>query len=147
MRANEDRRKPAAEFLVESAWNWIVDKFLLIVKNIRSIKDAFLLVSPFTVKLLAGYFGYSEEVALLTVFMIGLMLELFSIVEDFNSVGASGFPLPSKKFTTENEDGEVFVEKRRLQEMILYVCEVEDYLESHGYVLNISDNDDDTLKS
>ena len=39
-------------------------------------------------------------------------------------------PVPSERFTTVSEDGEASIESNRLQEMILYVSNVEDYLES-----------------
>jgi hypothetical protein len=39
-------------------------------------------------------------------------------------------PIPAKRFTTVSEDGEASIESNRLQEMILYVSNVEDYLES-----------------
>lgn len=38
-------------------------------------------------------------------------------------------PVPAKRFTTVSEDGEVSVEQSRLQELLLYVANVEDYLE------------------
>ena len=41
-------------------------------------------------------------------------------------------PVPVSRFTDVNEDGEVGVKMERLQEMILYVADVEDYLERKG---------------
>ena len=38
-------------------------------------------------------------------------------------------PIPESKFTQEDEDGEVSIDTHRLQEMILYVADVESYLE------------------
>lgn len=47
-----------------------------------------------------------------------------------NATGCGdSFPVPVKRFTTVDEDGVVSVENDRLQEMILYVADVEDYLE------------------
>lgn len=40
-------------------------------------------------------------------------------------------PIPVKRFTEEDSDGEVSIEQSRLQEMILYVNDVESYLERH----------------
>lgn len=57
----------------------------------------------------------------------------YSEVEDIS------FPVPPKRFTSESGDGEVSIEKNRLQEMILYVSEVEDWLESSGFDLSESD--------
>ena len=41
-------------------------------------------------------------------------------------------PVPRKRFTTVDEDGEVTVRVDRTQELILYVCDLEDYLERKG---------------
>ena len=43
-------------------------------------------------------------------------------------------PVPIKRFTEEDSDGEVSIEQSRLQEMILYVNDVENYLERHHLV-------------
>ena len=41
-------------------------------------------------------------------------------------------PVPEKRFTDVSEDGEVSIEHDRVQELILYVADVEDYLERKG---------------
>lgn len=41
-------------------------------------------------------------------------------------------PVPEKRFTEVDEDGEVSVEHKRLQELLLYVADVEDWLERKG---------------
>lgn len=41
------------------------------------------------------------------------------------------FPVPAEPFTEVHDDGEVTVRQDRLQEMILYVADVEDWLERH----------------
>lgn len=41
-------------------------------------------------------------------------------------------PVPAERFTSVSDDGEVSVDKSRLPEMLLYVGEVEDYLERKG---------------
>lgn len=43
-------------------------------------------------------------------------------------------PIPAKRFTEEDSDGEVSIEQSRLQEMILYVNDVENYLERHHLI-------------
>lgn len=41
-------------------------------------------------------------------------------------------PVPMKRFTEVDEDGQVSVEQKRLQELLLYVADVEDWLEKKG---------------
>lgn len=57
----------------------------------------------------------------------------------YSGVEDKGFPVPVKRFTSEYLDGEVTIENSRLQEMILYVCDVEDWLESSGFDLSDPD--------
>ena len=45
----------------------------------------------------------------------------------------SGMPVPRRRFTEEYEDGRVDVDYDRLQEMVLYVADIEDWLDAHGY--------------
>lgn len=50
-----------------------------------------------------------------------------------NKIGkGSTCPVPSKRFTEVDGDGEVSVSNARLQEMLLYVADVEDWLERKG---------------
>lgn len=41
-------------------------------------------------------------------------------------------PVPNERFTEVDDDGEVTVENRRLQELILYMADLEDWLERKG---------------
>lgn len=41
-------------------------------------------------------------------------------------------PVPRERFTEVDEDGEVSIENSRLQELILYVADLEDWLERRG---------------
>ena len=41
-------------------------------------------------------------------------------------------PLPDKRFTTVDDDGEVSIENKRVQELILYMADLEDWLERRG---------------
>lgn len=41
-------------------------------------------------------------------------------------------PVPDKRFTEVDEDGEVSIEHKRIQELILYVADLEDWMERKG---------------
>lgn len=43
-------------------------------------------------------------------------------------------PVPVKRFTESDDKGMVSVDNSRVQEMLLYVADVEDYLERKGYL-------------
>lgn len=41
-------------------------------------------------------------------------------------------PVPDKRFTEVDEDGEVRIENKRIQELILYMADLEDWMERKG---------------
>lgn len=58
---------------------------------------------------------------------------IFYIKSTANKIGkGTTIPVPSKRFTKVEDDGEVSIENRRIQELILYVADLEDYLERKG---------------
>lgn len=58
---------------------------------------------------------------------------LFYIKRIMVNIGSGDeVPVPRKRFTQMNTDGEVTVRVDRTQELILYVCDVENYLERKG---------------
>lgn len=52
-------------------------------------------------------------------------------VKEFANKSGKGntIPVPNKRFTEVDEDGEVSVENNRIQELLLYVADLEDYME------------------
>lgn len=50
-----------------------------------------------------------------------------------NKVGTGkNVPIPDKRFTEVDEDGEVRIEHKRIQELILYMADLEDWMERKG---------------
>lgn len=43
-------------------------------------------------------------------------------------------PIPDKRFTEVDDDGEVSVEHKRIQELLLYVADLEDWMERKGLI-------------
>ena len=59
---------------------------------------------------------------------------IFYELSKFYGAEATEIPVPSERFTTVDKDGMVSVDKNRIQEMIIYVGEVEDYLSDAGRI-------------
>lgn len=73
-----------------------------------------------------GKLAIGGEVFLPMVFLV--------IVYIFHSIGnkankGSAVPVPRKRFTEVKDDGEVTAEYARMEEMLLYMADLEDYLE------------------
>lgn len=91
----------------------------------------------------SSYFVSCSAVASMNMFWLTVLTQAVCFITSkylkYSEVEDTGFPVPPKRFTSESRDGEVSIEKNRLQEMILYVSEVEDWLESSGFDLRDPD--------
>ena len=104
-------------------------------ENLSRFANALSFSLPYSM-LLIGY-GIKENTFDLTVacfvppvfFVLGYLMRQYA-----NRIGKSELvpPVPQKRFTECFPDGEVSVENARLQEMILYVADVEDWLKKNG---------------
>ena len=89
------------------------------------------------------YFTGCSAMSSMNMFWLTVLAQVVCFITSkylkYSEVEDTGFPVPTKRFTSESRDGEVTVENSRLQEMIIYVCDVEDWLESSGFDLSESD--------
>lgn len=51
-----------------------------------------------------------------------------------NNVTERGFPIPLQRFTNRDENGFISIKEEETQEAMLYLCDVEDYLKSKGWL-------------
>lgn len=109
--------------------------------HMSSIGGLLLASGPFVMLLLGeytyanrGYWAIGGEVILPFVFVIaGFMLKSYARV---SSTDHSDIPVPYDRFTEVDYDsGQVDVESRRLQEMILYMADLEDWFYRNGYYI------------
>ena len=109
------------------------------VNCIPGIGNALLVIGPFVMLFVGeyvyadrGYWATGGEVALPFLFVIvGLALKSYAKV---SGTDHSDIPVPYHRFTDVNyENGQVDVENRRLQEMILYMADLEDWFDRNGY--------------
>lgn len=111
-------------------------------KKASKLPALVLYLIPYVV-IASALFGSCSAVVLMNMFWLTLLAQSVCFVTSkylkYSEVEDTDFPIPAKRFTTESRDGEVTVENGRLQEMIIYVCDVEDWLESSGFDLSESD--------
>ena len=70
-------------------------------------------------------------ILLLMLLFIDVACYLLKSISEYIGKGDS-IPLPENRFTEVSNDGEVSIDKNRLQELLLYVADLEDYLERKG---------------
>lgn len=89
--------------------------------------------------LLVGLTVYKDSGLGMKVFflVIPVLISLFSyfLKSLANKIGKGETPpVPVKRFTSDDGDGEVSVEHSRLQELLLFVFDYEEWLERKGYL-------------
>lgn len=108
-----------------------------IKSNLRYFSRALDLIVPYIMYCLGmwsfnsrGTYTFGGEVFIPIVIMfVSYFCESFA-----NKIGkGSTLPVPAKRFTMcDEESGEVTVDRRRLQEMLLYMADLEDWLSKKG---------------
>lgn len=116
------------------------DAFAAIVyfigSNLRNFANVLNIACPYVMYVVGQYafdcrgeFQVGGELFIPLVFAV----VIYVIRQFANKIGkGTTIPLPQKRFTSVDDDGEVSVNHDRLQEMILYVADIEDWLERHG---------------
>ena len=58
---------------------------------------------------------------------------IYYLKSSANKIGKGiSVPIPDKRFTEVSDDGEVNIENKRIQELILYIADLEDWMERKG---------------
>ena len=107
-----------------------------IKNNLMNIANVIYLLIPFLVYFIGqevalkeGKLCISPEI-LIPIFLLILVFFLKSLA---NKIGKGiTIPIPKKRFTQVDDDGEVSIENRRIQELLLYTADLEDWMERKG---------------
>ena len=135
----QSRRKSFIQFTFDWTRDWIVESLPRVASKLPA---SVLYLLPYVI-IASSYFTGCSAVSSMNMFWLTVLAQSVCFITSkylkYSEVEDNGFPVPTKRFTTESRDGEVTVENSRLQEMIIYVCDVEDWLESSGFDLRDSD--------
>ena len=135
----QSRRKSFLQFALDGTRDWMTDG---LPKVASKLPVSVLYLLPYVI-IASAWFVSCSTVVLMNMFWLTVLAQATCFITSkylkYSEVEDTGFPVPSKRFTSESRDGEVTVENSRLQEMIIYVCDVEDWLESSGFDLREPD--------
>lgn len=111
----------------------MIADFFRIIKNGVPIFSVILKAS---IPYMMYYFGKYESNKMYWLFLPMVVWFVTIVLDRLAEKTGNGknIPVPIKRFTEEDSDGEVSIEQSRLQEMILYVNDVENYLERHHLI-------------
>lgn len=122
---------------IASIINDVIGSVTLFVKeNLRNFANLLMVLLPFVTYVLGqevykerGQFAVGGEIFIpIGVFVLAYFLKAYA-----NKIGkGTTIPIPRKRFTEVDDDDEVSIENNRLQELILYMADLEDWLERKG---------------
>ena len=107
-----------------------------IKSNLRNFATILNIVLPYVMYFLGQhaaldrkYFAVGGELFVPILFAVFI----YYLRSTANKIGkGTTIPLPEKRFTKVEDDGEVTIESKRVQELILYLADLEDWLERKG---------------
>lgn len=119
-------------FVSKSIFKELIENIIYAVAcNLKNISSVLNLVLPFICFYL-GRFSLLNYLIVCIIILFGLFLSYFT-KQFANKIGKGEiYPVPTKRFTEKTDDGEVSIEVDRLQELTLYMADLEDWLESKG---------------
>ena len=128
--------KEILKLIVEITYESIINIGYFFESNLRNSVEIVEAMLPFityflgqTVAVDRGYIAVGGEILI----PIVLLIICFYAKCITNKLGKGmTIPLPEKRFTNVDDDGEVSIENRRIQELILYLADLEDWLERKG---------------
>lgn len=106
------------------------------INTIKTIVSLYSLLFPY-ICLFVGQYCYEFRGKFAVggeIFLPALFFLLIEYSKRFlNKIGkGESIPVPASRFTEVNEDGEVTMEKERLSELMVYVSDLEDWMENKG---------------
>lgn len=102
---------------------------------LRFVSICMFILSPFVT--IVHRFAYPDciygtiAIGIIWIFICYILFDLsrFYGVKNYNDL-----PIPSNRFTSYVGDGEVVIENGRIQELIMFTYEYENFLENNGYI-------------
>ena len=116
-------------FVGEVVLDWIHEMIWYLKRVIYPALSLLEWFIPLLTLVLCKYLGVVNT--LITMFVIMVVIRLIKRLANKYNVGDS-IPVPRERFTSEDEDGEVTIENNRLQELILYINDIENWLSRKG---------------
>lgn len=111
--------------------------FAYFVKNnLTNFANILNLILPYVMYFVGQYIVYKREnisIGWEICIPIFFVVTIYYMRSAANKMGKGiTIPIPDKRFTKVDDDGEVSIEHKRVQELLLYTADLEDWLERKG---------------
>lgn len=103
-----------------------------IKSNLRGFAKVLNFVLPYAMYML-GQHTYKIKISEELLIPLVAFILIYLINSYANKIGKGiTIPVPDKRFTEVDDDGEVSIENKRIQELLLYTADLEDWFERKG---------------
>lgn len=128
--------KKVLRIIVEITVDAICSVGYFIKSNLRNFATILNIALPYVMYFIGQYVATDRnDIAVGGEIFIPILfiILIFYLKSTANKLGKGiTIPLPDKRFTKVEDDGEVTIEHKRIQELILYLADLEDWLERKG---------------
>lgn len=128
--------KKIFNIIVEVTYETICSVGHFIESNMRNFAIILDVILPYAMYFLGQYAAIDRNNITVggEIFIpIVLTIIIFYLKSMANKLGKGiTIPIPDKRFTKVEDDGEVTIENKRIQELILYLADLEDWMERKG---------------
>ena len=114
--------------VITDIWNNIRN---FVLNNLKNFSFLMNFILPFVICILNEYEVLDFKYLFGIIILVDTFSFLFSKVADKIGKGST-VPVPVKRFTKVDEFDEVTIENSRIQELILYMADLEDWLDKKG---------------
>lgn len=104
--------------------------------NLQFFINLILLIMPFVMFLLGIKINELSVKLFLLISLIPIisLIIVYFLKQIIKRIGFSeSLPVPKERFTTVYKDGEVCIDVKRLQELTLYMADLEDWFDNNGF--------------
>lgn len=128
--------KKFLKILIEVTADAFCNLMYFIKNNLTNFANALNLILPYTMYFIGQYvtskresISIGWEICVPIVFVV----VIYYLRSTANKMGKGiTIPIPDKRFTSIDDDGEVSIEHKRVQELLLYTADLEDWFERKG---------------
>lgn len=121
------------EIILESTMDVFHEVAYFFAFNMRNFANILSILCPYLMYFIGQYIqidNYKFIYGPYLIIPIAIILTTYYLRSAANKTGKGNTcPIPAKRFTDVSEDGEVSIEHDRLQELLLYVADLEDWME------------------
>ena len=130
------KHKNTIEIIIDITCEVFANIAYFFKNHLVSIANLNILLSPYIMYFVgqnAAIKAGKLHIGIVIIIPIFLAIISFYLKSIANKIGKGvDVPLPDRRFTQVDDDGEVSVEQTRLQELLLYTADLEDWLERKG---------------